>query len=45
MITMADAVITAVLGYSVVFAGLVALMFVIMIFGKIMAGKASGGKK
>lgn len=34
-----DSVITALLGYSVVFVGLVLLMLVITAFGKIMSGK------
>ena len=38
-----DAVVTALLGYGVVFAGLAALMLVVAVFGKIMTGR--GGKK
>ena len=38
MITIPEAAITAVLGYAVVFMGLIALMVVVMIVGKIMAG-------
>ncbi len=38
-ISFADAVVTAVLGYSVVFGGLIALMAVIVVFGKVMSSK------
>ena len=39
MITIGDAAITALLGSAVVFMGLIALMVVVMIVGKIMSGK------
>ena len=40
MITISDAAVTAVLGYAVVFMGLIALMIVVMIVGRIMTGPA-----
>ena len=42
--TLGDAGITAALGYSVVFGGIVLLMVVIMIFGKLMANKKAPAK-
>ena len=39
MITIGDAAITALLGYAVVFMGLISLMIVVMIVGKVMSGK------
>ena len=39
-----DAAITALLGYAVVFTGLVSLMIVVMIVGKIMSGKKAAPK-
>ena len=39
MITIPEAAVTALLGYAVVFAGLVSLMIVVMIVGKVMSGK------
>ena len=38
MITIGDAAITALLGYAVVFVGLIALMIVVMIVGRVMTG-------
>ena len=40
-----DAAITALLGYAVVFMGLVSLMIVVMIVGKIMSGKKAEAPK
>lgn len=45
MMSISDAVVTALLGYGVVFAGVAALMLVITIFGKIMAARENGGAK
>ncbi|MBQ2930416.1 MAG: OadG family protein [Clostridia bacterium] len=45
MITIGDAAITALLGYAVVFMGLVSLMIVVMIVGKIMSGKKAEAPK
>lgn len=39
MMSITNAIVIALLGYGVVFAGLVALMFVIILFGKVMAAK------
>ena len=38
--TIRDAAVTAILGYAVVFFGLVLLMFVIILFGKVMVASA-----
>ena len=38
--TIGDAAVTAILGYAVVFFGLVLLMFVIILFGKVMVASA-----
>ena len=38
MITIPEAAVTALLGYGVVFTGLVSLMIVVMIVGKVMTG-------
>ena len=38
MITIPEAAITALLGYAVVFMGLIALMIVVMIVGRVMTG-------
>ncbi len=38
MITIPEAAVTALLGYAVVFTGLIALMVVVMIVGKVMTG-------
>ncbi len=43
-ITLGDASITALLGYLVVFFGLILLMWVVMIMGKIMVSKANKAK-
>ena len=45
MITIGDAAITALLGYAVVFMGLISLMIVVMIVGKVMAGKKAAAPK
>ena len=45
MITIGDAAITALLGYAVVFMGLISLMIVVMIVGKIMSGKKAAAPK
>ena len=45
MITIGDAAITALLGYAVVFMGLVALMIVVMIVGKVMSAKKAEAPK
>ena len=45
MITIGDAAITALLGYAVVFMGLISLMVVVMIVGKIMSGKKAEAPK
>lgn len=39
-ISLADAAVTAFLGYAVVFAGLVMLMLVVMVCGKVMVSRA-----
>ena len=44
MITIPEAAITALLGYAVVFTGLIALMIVVMIVGKIMSAKKPAPK-
>ncbi|NCE66486.1 hypothetical protein D1159_18450, partial [Pseudoflavonifractor sp. 524-17] len=41
----AEAIVTAVLGYGVVFFGLVLLMCVVTLMGKIMTAKTSAGVK
>ena len=43
-ISLGDAGVTALLGYMVVFLGLVLLMCVVMIMGRIMVGKANKAK-
>ena len=43
-ISLGDAGVTALLGYMVVFLGLVLLMCVVMIMGRIMGGKANKAK-
>ncbi|MBP3484381.1 MAG: OadG family protein [Oscillospiraceae bacterium] len=43
-ISLGDAGVTALLGYMVVFLGLVLLMCVVMIMGRIMVGKANQAK-
>ena len=40
MITISDAAITALLGYAVVFIGLIALQIVVMLVGRVMNGPA-----
>ena len=45
MITIPEAAITALLGYAVVFMGLIALMIVVMIVGKVMSGKKVAAPK
>ena len=45
MITIGDAAITALLGYAVVFMGLISLMIVVMIVGKVMSGKKTEAPK
>ena len=44
MITIGDAAITALLGYAVVFMGLISLMIVVMIVGKVMTGSKKEAK-
>ena len=45
MITIPEAAITALLGYAVVFMGLISLMIVVMIVGKVMSGKKVAAPK
>ena len=45
MITIPEAAITALLGYAVVFMGLIALMIVVTIVGKVMAPKKAAAPK